>query len=67
MRIITHRELKPKKGIDYSRVHLARLEKAGKFPKKVKYGPGRVGYIEEEIDAHLAACAAAREKMTEAA
>jgi prophage regulatory protein len=34
----------------YSPQHTARLEKAGKFPKRVRLGQGRVGYVEEEID-----------------
>lgn len=33
----------------YSPQHIARLEKAGKFPKRVKLGQNRVGWIEEEV------------------
>ncbi len=33
----------------YSLQHIARLEKAGKFPKRVKLGQNRVGWIEEEV------------------
>ena len=35
-RWLTYKELKPLKGISYSRIHLKRLEDAGKFPKRIK-------------------------------
>ncbi len=41
------------KCIAYSKPHLWRLEKAGKFPKRVPIGAGRYGYVEEEIDAYI--------------
>ncbi|MDW3221304.1 MAG: AlpA family phage regulatory protein [Paracoccaceae bacterium] len=28
---------------------MARLEKAGKFPKRIRFGPNRVGWVEDEI------------------
>jgi prophage regulatory protein len=40
----------------YSPAHLARLEADGKFPKRVKlskHRTGRVGWVEEEIEAYL--------------
>ena len=33
----------------YSPQHIARLEKAGKFPKRVILGPNRVGWVESEV------------------
>ena len=33
----------------YSPQHIARLEKAGKFPKRVKLGENRVGWVEQEV------------------
>ena len=33
----------------YSRAHIARLEEAGTFPKRVKLGQHRVGWVESEI------------------
>ncbi len=37
-------------GIRYSRQHLDRLEKAGKFPRRIKLTPnGRVGWVQSEI------------------
>lgn len=59
-RIICHDDLKSK-GIPYSKPHLWRLEKAGKFPKRVPLGAGRYGYVESEIDNHVEALIAARD------
>ena len=39
------------KRVRYSDQHLLRLEKAGKFPRRVQIGPGRVGWPEHEIEA----------------
>ena len=33
----------------YSPQHIARLEKAGKLPKRVQLGPNRVGWVLDEI------------------
>ena len=33
----------------YSPQHIARLEKAGLFPKRVPLGPNRVGWVESEV------------------
>ncbi|WP_244668936.1 helix-turn-helix transcriptional regulator [Rhodobium orientis] len=33
----------------YSPQHIARLEAAGKFPKRVQLGSNRVGWVEEEV------------------
>ncbi len=35
--------------VPYSNVHFGRLEKAGKFPKRIKFGPGRVVWDEDEV------------------
>ena len=58
--LIPYRDLKTK-GIPYSKPHLWRLERAGKFPKRVPIGPSRYGYVEAEIDAHVNALVAARD------
>lgn len=47
MRMLSKRELKEM--VLYSPQHIARLEKAGKFPKRVLLGPNRVGWVEEEV------------------
>lgn len=33
----------------YSPQHVARLEKAGLFPKRVQLGSNRVGWVEQEV------------------
>jgi prophage regulatory protein len=50
MRIIDYDNLKPVKGISYSKVQLWRLERQKRFPKRIRVGPQRYGWIESEID-----------------
>jgi prophage regulatory protein len=52
-RLIPYEALKAK-CISYSKAHLWRLEKAGKFPKRVPIGAGRYAYVEAEIDEYIA-------------
>ncbi len=47
MRLLSKRQVKEM--VLYSPQHIARLEAAGKFPKRVKLGPNRVGWVESEI------------------
>ena len=47
MRILSKRQLKEL--VLYSPQHIARLEKAGQFPKRVQLGPNRVGWVEAEV------------------
>ncbi len=47
MRILSKRQLKEL--VLYSPQHVARLEKAGKFPTRVQLGPNRVGWVEDEV------------------
>ena len=47
MRILSKRQLKEL--VLYSPQHIARLEKAGEFPKRVQLGPNRVGWVEDEV------------------
>jgi prophage regulatory protein len=47
MRLLSKRQLKEM--VLYSPQHIARLEKAGKFPKRVQIGPNRVGWVESEV------------------
>lgn len=58
MRYVSRRQLREMFGIAYSRAHLARLEKAGQFPQRVKLSPNRVAWVESEI---IAWCAARNE------
>jgi len=47
MRILSKRQLKEL--VLYSPQHIARLEKAGKFPMRIQLGPNRVGWVEREV------------------
>lgn len=47
MRILSKRQVKEL--VLYSPQHIARLEKAGQFPKRVVLGPNRVGWVEAEV------------------
>ncbi|MFT4117925.1 helix-turn-helix transcriptional regulator [Bradyrhizobium sp.] len=58
-RILTWTELR--QIIPLSRQHVHRLEKAGKFPRRLRYSPGRVGWISAEVEAYVQAQAALRE------
>lgn len=48
------------KGIPFTRSHLHRLIRSGKFPAPVKIGDNRNAWVEEEIDAYIAERVAAR-------
>jgi prophage regulatory protein len=52
MRFLRFPQLKTEKGIPWSRMHIDRLEKAGKFPARVRLGPNTVAWPETEIDAY---------------
>jgi len=47
MRILSKRQLREL--VLYSPQHVARLEKAGAFPKRITLGQCRVGWIEQEV------------------
>ena len=49
-RLVSKKELKSVCGIPYSAQHIARLEAAGKFPKRVRLGGNRVAWLMSEID-----------------
>ena len=48
MKLLTKKEVRD--WVCYSPQHIARLEKAGKFPRRVQLGPNRVGWVETEIE-----------------
>ena len=48
----------------YCGAHIARLEAAGKFPKRVNLGQCRVGWVEDEIQAWMEARVAERDGHT---
>ncbi len=51
MRIIDWKVLKTM--VPYSRQHIARLEAAGTFPKRVPLGQCRVGWVYDEVVAWI--------------
>jgi prophage regulatory protein len=48
MRLLSKKDVREK--VLYSPAHIARLEAAGQFPKRVRLGVGRVGWVEEEVE-----------------
>jgi predicted DNA-binding transcriptional regulator AlpA len=60
MRIISLTELASLKGITFTNPYRLELEAQGKFPKRVKLGDRRFGYVEEELDTWLRQRAALR-------
>jgi prophage regulatory protein len=60
MRLLRYSDLKTR-GITWSRVHVGRLEKAGKFPKRVHLSENTIAWPESEIDAFLAKRVAERD------
>ena len=50
-KLVSKKELKTIHGIPYSFAHIARLEKAGLFPKRLMLGACRVAWWEDEIEA----------------
>ncbi len=63
MRILSKRQLKEL--VLYSPQHVARLEKAGQFPKRVQLGPNRVGWVEAEVLDWLDRRLALRDDLTD--
>ncbi len=64
MKVLRQRKVVEKVG--YSRMHIARLEKAGLFPKRIHLGPNSVGWVEAEIDAWIEAKVAERDSIVDA-
>jgi len=60
MRFIRFSQLK-EKGITFTRQHVGRLQKAGKFPRSVPLGENTKPFIEEEIDEYVASRVADRD------
>jgi len=52
--------LKAVKGIGFSRSQVNRLEKDGKFPKRIRLGENTVAWVEAEIDEYIGKAMAAR-------
>jgi predicted DNA-binding transcriptional regulator AlpA len=65
-RALTFEQLKPEKGVPYTRQWLSQLEKDGEFPRRFRVGQ-RVLWLEDEIDRWLEQHAAQREQQEEVA
>jgi prophage regulatory protein len=61
LRLISRPELRERKGIRWSRQHLDRLVKAGKFPKPLELGVNTRAWLEDEVDGWIAERAAERD------
>jgi prophage regulatory protein len=64
-RLLDYQALRAR-GIPWSRVHLARLEAAGKFPLHIDVGENSVAWFEDEIDDFLEMKAAERDAKARA-
>ena len=51
--VVSKKELRTVCGIPYSPQHIARLEAAGKFPKRIQLGQNRVAWLLKEIEEWL--------------
>ena len=63
-KLVSKKELKSIYGVPYSFAHIARLEVAGEFPKRVKLGACRVAWIAEEVQDWIDECVANRDTTT---
>lgn len=52
-KLASKKELKSVYGIPYCFAHIARLEAAGEFPKRIKLGACRVAWVAEEVEAWI--------------
>jgi len=59
-RLVRYPELKTEFGIPWSRMHVDRQEKAGRFPKRVHIGANTVAWFADEIAEMLEAAGAER-------
>jgi prophage regulatory protein len=73
MKLLSFNELRPVKGVPYTREHLARKVKAGEFPAPIVLGcddkgnPKKIAWLESEVDAWIADLSAKREATKVAA
>jgi prophage regulatory protein len=59
-RLLDYQALR-ERGIPWTRIHIARLEAAKKFPLHIKLGANSIAWFEDEIDDHLEMKAAERD------
>ena len=51
--VVSKKELRTVCGIPYSPQHIARLEAAGEFPKRIRLGQNRVAWLLKEVEEWL--------------
>jgi prophage regulatory protein len=61
LRILDRKALRAK-GVPFSNVHLLRLEKAGKFPRRFSLTENRIAWLETDVDAWIEERASSRHK-----
>ncbi len=61
MKVLSYKDLGPRKGICWTRQHIDREEKEGRFPQRVRLGGNTIAWVDEELDAWLAQRAAERQ------
>ena len=52
-KLVSKKELRSLCGIPYSPQHIARLEAAGQFPKRIRLGQNRVAWLLSEVEGWL--------------
>ena len=62
MRLLTKKVVSDR--INYSGNHIDRMEADGRFSKRIKLGPNRVGWLETEVDDWIAERVRERERET---
>ena len=60
-KLLSYAEIRAR-GVPWSRPQLAKLESAGRFPRRVDFGPKTKRWLEHEVDQYLADRTAQREK-----
>jgi prophage regulatory protein len=61
MKLLSFEELRPVKGVSYSREQLRRKVNAGTFPKPISLSDHKIAWVETEIDAFLEGLVAQRD------
>ena len=64
-KLVSKKELKTVLGIPYSFTHIARLEAAGKFPRRVKLGACRVAWVLDEVSEWIEERVAQRDRLAD--
>lgn len=62
-RLVRFPQLKSEFGITWCRMHLDRLEKAGRFPRRIRIGGNSIAWFEDEIAGFIEARAAERKAV----